>query len=284
MDKTIRRTIEVEANVRKGCLFIEGFDEAIYNKSLVSKLKNGNTRVQIKPDGFFFFDNKDGGTILSCHVIYEDKAVVTVYYLVNQRKFNLNCDSAIFETASSDLDYVAAIFDENPYKYGKKVNRVDKFYQKPIDDMEFYSSKDPSVEYKYARNLFEEMEHFDFNMLDYSRMVNSTNNIFIKAYANARKRCNKGRINADLIELADLKYAEPSYLDYFIELYKLENRLRYHGIEIPKNQKVSELNGIRLIIEGFKAKMLYISDVMKKSMKYMTDSINTIQKMEEEGE
>ena len=284
MDKTIRRTIEVEANVRKGCLFIEGFDEPLCNKFLASKLKSGNTRVQIKPDGFFFFDNKDGGTILSCHVICDDKNVGNVYYFVNQRKFKQDCDHAVFETVSSDLDYVAAIFDENPYKYGKKVNRVDKFYQKPIDDMEFYSSKDPSVEYKYARNLFEVMEHFDFNMLDYSRMVNSTNNIFIKAYANARKRCNKGRINADLIELADLKYAEPSYLDYFIELYKLENRLRYHGIEIPKNQKVSELNGIRLIIEGFKAKMLYISDVMKKSMKYMTDSINTIQKMEEEGE
>ena len=35
MDKTIRRTIEVEANIRKGCFFIEGFDEPIYNKSLV---------------------------------------------------------------------------------------------------------------------------------------------------------------------------------------------------------------------------------------------------------
>lgn len=284
MDKTIRRTIEVEANVRKGCLFIEGFDEPIYNKSLVSKLKNGNTRVQIKPDGFFFFDNKDGGTVLSCHVIYEDRSVATVYYFVNQRKFKLNCDSAIFETVSSDLDYVAAIFDEYPYKYGKKVDRVDKFYQNPIDDMEFYASKDPSVEYKYARNLFEVMEHFDFNMLEYSRMINSTNNIFIKAYANARKRCNKGRINADLMKLADLKYTEPYCFDYLIELYKLENRLRYHGIEIPKNQKVSGLSDLRLSIEGFKDKIHYIADVMTKAVKYMKDSISTIQKMEEEGE
>lgn len=283
MDKTIRRTIEVEANVRKGCLFVEGFDEPIYSKSLVPILKNGNTRVQIKPDGFFFFDNKDGSTVLSCHVIYEDKAVVSVYYFVNQRKFKLNCDPAIFETASSDLDYVAAIFDQYPYKYGKKVDRVNKFYQKPIDDMEFYASKDPSVEYKYARNLFEVMEHFDFNMLDYSRMVNSTNNIFIKAYANARKRCNKGRINADLMELADLKYAEPSCFDYLIELYKLENRLRYHGIEIPKNQKVSGLSDLRLSIEGFRTKIHYIADVMTKAVKYMKDSISMIQ-MEEEGE
>lgn len=281
MDKTLRRTIEVEANVRKGHLFIEGFDEPIYNKSLVPKLKNGNTSVQIKPDGYFFHTISDD-TILSCDMLYGDSDVAKVYYSVNQRKFSQY--PSISYTRGSDLDYVAAIFDQYPYKYGKKIDRVNKFYQKCIDDMEFYASKDPSVEYKYARNLFEVMEHFDFDTLEYSRMINSTNNIFIKAYANARKRCNKGRINASLMDLINLKYIEPTYLDYFIELYKLENRLRYHGIDIPRNQKVSGLSDLRLTIEGFKAKMLYISDVMKRAMKYMTDSINTIQKMEEEGE
>ena len=98
---------------------------------------------------------------------------------------------------------------------------------------------------------------------------NTTNNIFIKAYANARKRCNNGRINADLMELADLKYTEPSCFDYLIELYKLENRLRYHGIEIPKNQKVSGLSDLRLSIEGFRTKIHYIADVMTKAVKYI---------------
>ena len=85
------------------------------------------------------------------------------------------------------------------------------------------------------------------------------------------------------MEFVDLKYTEPSYLDYFIELYKLENRLRYHGIDIPRNQKISGLSDLRLSIEVSKDKIHYIADVMTKAVKYMKDSISTIQ-TEEEGE
>ena len=279
MDKRDPRAIEVEANVRKGLIFIEGFDWPIESAGR-SIGEDRKIFVQIKPDGFFHIDG-DGDTILSCYVMYEGKVICLTHYSVNQKKF-----VKIFSYGyiNSDISYCAEVFMQYPYKYGKKIDRVNKFYQKCIDDMEFYASKDPSVEYKYARNLFEVMEHFEFDTLEFSRMINFTNNIFIKAYANARKRCNKGKINASLMDLINLKYIEPTYLDYFIELYKLENRLRYHGIDIPRNQKVSGLSGLRLTIEGFKTKFYYISDVMKKAMKYMTDNINTIQKIEEEGE
>lgn len=280
MDKRDRRTIEVECNIRKKLLFIEGFDKPICNENI--KLKDGNITVQIKPDGFFFID-KDGSTVLSCHIFYNDKNISTVYYFVNQRKFKVNYDSSIFETVNANLEYTIEIFNEYPYKYGKRVEEVKRFYQKYIDDIDFYATKDPSVEYRYARNLFEVMEHFNYNRSIYSKLISSTNNIFIMAYANARKKCNNGRIDVNLMEMIDLKYNEPSYFDYVVELYKLESRLSYHGIEIPENQKVSGLNKFRLSLEGFRTKISYISDTMKKATKYMADIITTLQK-EEEGE
>lgn len=247
MDKFENGIIEVECNVRKNHLFIEGFEYPYRNKL---KIKDGNIVVKIKPNGFYLINPLvEGGydTVLECDVIYNNLAIDTVYYSVIERKFTGHgwCISR-----NSSIDYCTEVFMQYPYKYGKRVNKIENHYKEGYIDIKDYNKKDPYNEYRHSKNLLISIDHFGFSRSECMRLAK--NNIFIFAYINARKYLNKGAVNPNEIKELGPRFKEPTYSDFIIELSKLETRLRNHGIDIPHNDMISSaFECVHIITDAF---------------------------------